>query len=392
MNQLRIFISSTCYDLVQIRADLFDFISGLGYQPILSEYTSFPIDPDTNTVDNCIQNVEASDILILIIGGRYGHVVDSEKSITNTEYLYARQRGIPVYIFIYKPLVTIFPVWSQNKEADFTQTVDSPKVFEFIEDLRLNNKNWCFEFEKAQHITSILKIQFSHLFKDSLDLRKKIRISDQPEFYKFLSPKAVNIALKKDLYYEPLFFAQVLKDELEKHENLKLDLEYKILLSCKRQIKDPFELNDWLGLQMKGAENLIQSVNNIYSDAFPYFFGEPGVPSDLKGLYYVAYSLAQIFKEMVEWSLDIKSVDVHEDFISIRDNLSTFMMEFIDQIWEYPDNTINTMLEARKTYEETGAHPGAKAVLTLTMGEGVIKVFTEELARITQKLQSGFYN
>lgn len=42
-----VFISSTCYDLKQIRVDLHNFIDEqLGYEAILSEFDSFPLEPE----------------------------------------------------------------------------------------------------------------------------------------------------------------------------------------------------------------------------------------------------------------------------------------------------------------------------------------------------------
>lgn len=60
-----IFVSSTCYDLKQIRRDIREFIEAdLGYEAILSEYDSFPIDPDKDTINNCLRVVEQrADIL-----------------------------------------------------------------------------------------------------------------------------------------------------------------------------------------------------------------------------------------------------------------------------------------------------------------------------------------
>ena len=50
-----VFISSTCYDL--------------GLEVLLSEYSSFPIDPSLGIVDNCLRVVqERADIFILIKG------------------------------------------------------------------------------------------------------------------------------------------------------------------------------------------------------------------------------------------------------------------------------------------------------------------------------------
>ena len=54
---------------------------------MLSEYDSFPIDPDMDMVHNCLRVVEErANIMVLIIGGRYGYVTNhGEKSITNLE-------------------------------------------------------------------------------------------------------------------------------------------------------------------------------------------------------------------------------------------------------------------------------------------------------------------
>ena len=58
-----IFVSSTCYDLKQIRRDIREFIEAdLGYEAILSEYDSFPIDPDKDTINNCLRVVELTNI------------------------------------------------------------------------------------------------------------------------------------------------------------------------------------------------------------------------------------------------------------------------------------------------------------------------------------------
>ena len=45
MAGVNIFISSTCDDLSQVRQDLRDFISGLGYNPMMSEQNDFAIIP-----------------------------------------------------------------------------------------------------------------------------------------------------------------------------------------------------------------------------------------------------------------------------------------------------------------------------------------------------------
>ena len=58
MSKTTIFVSSTCYDLAAHREDLRGFLMQLGHDPLLSEYPSFPVQPDQTATDNCKKNVE----------------------------------------------------------------------------------------------------------------------------------------------------------------------------------------------------------------------------------------------------------------------------------------------------------------------------------------------
>ena len=78
MRKVNIFISSTCYDLSQIRADLKESIINMGHNPILSEEHDFPINPNLSNVENCINAVKTeADIFVLIIGNRYGCTLET---------------------------------------------------------------------------------------------------------------------------------------------------------------------------------------------------------------------------------------------------------------------------------------------------------------------------
>lgn len=83
----RVFISSTCYDLKYIRENLKYFIRTLGYEPILSEEGDVFYNPSLHTHEACLSEVSSCQMLVLIIGGRYGgEFKESVKSITNFEY------------------------------------------------------------------------------------------------------------------------------------------------------------------------------------------------------------------------------------------------------------------------------------------------------------------
>ena len=130
-----VFISSTMYDLRELRAQLRQFVEGLGWRPVMSEHDSFPINPDQSTVENSRRNVrENADIFVMVVGARYGSVdADADKSVTNLEFVEARARGTPAYVFVSRDVLAQLEVWQTNPEADYSSVVDTPRVFEFIE-------------------------------------------------------------------------------------------------------------------------------------------------------------------------------------------------------------------------------------------------------------------
>ncbi|SKC12553.1 DUF4062 domain-containing protein [Dyadobacter psychrophilus] len=383
MSQVKIFVSSTCLDLVQIRSSLQQFIVDAGHQSILSEYFNFPIDPSDDTIENCIRNVGLADILILIVGSRYGYVTKTGKSITEQEYLSARTRGIPIYIFVSKILIDNLPKWKLDKGADFMAIVESTKVFEFIEELREKNGDWCFPYESVEEITATLKYQLSFLFKSALDLRLKYRENALPYFHNKISVQAINIILLRNKYYEVKFFLQVLKDELRKYEHVKLDLEFLVLPACERVIKSKAELVSWLEIGLETSTNQGDALNTLLNEAAMKFYGEPGNPSDLSGLYYAARGIARIYKMMIDWSLYIRSTLVPHEFLLVRNLLSEFLIPALDDIWAYPDKSMANVENAIAIVtSDPSQSRNVDLVLKLTIDSQKVGLFTSELEKI----------
>ena len=154
-----LFVSSTCYDLKQVREDMRIFIEGMGLNPVLAEHNAFPVDPDLGTIDNCMKVVERdADIFVLIVGSRYGSTGTAGKSVTNLEYLSARSKGIPIFTFIARNVLEILPVWKANPSGDYSSVTDSPKLFEFVASLRDSGAEWVFPFDLAQQIFDVLRL------------------------------------------------------------------------------------------------------------------------------------------------------------------------------------------------------------------------------------------
>ena len=350
MAKLNIFVSSTCYDLSQIRDDIKQCIIELGHNPILSELKEFPIVPNLSNSENCINAVKnEADIFVLLIGNKYGSVLESGKSITNTEFITAVEKGIPIYTFAMKRKTTILPLWEQNPDMDLSGLVDNKKVFEFLADVRKKSGLWNFEFEKAQDVTEILKSQLSNLFCEALKVKRRVESLDKKDYISKLSSRALDIIIKKEDLYEVRFFLQSMHDEILKYNDLKNDYNYSVLFKSSNRIGDLKQLTDWLMLKLGQVQNYISSLNNL-TEAFKFYYKEPGTPSDMEGLYYVASSYARSYASLLEWGIEVKSVIVPDEYKKLLSAFAEFPCDAIQQIEEYP-------IKSLKLIEEINSKP-----------------------------------
>lgn len=340
MMGINIFISSTCYDLSQVRQDLRDFIFGLGHNPMMSEQNDFPIDPQLDNWENCINAVKKyADIFVLIIGNKYGSVGETGKSITNTEYLTAVQKGIPIYTFSLKQMTTILPLWEKNPTADFSDVVDNNKIFEFLSEVRKKSGRWNFEFEKTQDIKDTLRKQLSILFQSSLELRKKIVSSPYEDLFAKISSKALNIIMQKEEGYDVKFFMQVMQDGIMECRDLKNDYQYSIIL---KPLHERRNLNDfffWLDQKVDEMWSYIDSLHNM-TKAFKTFYKENSDESDLRGLYYVASTYVEFYANFLKWGTSVKGMVVPKECKHLMEILSGMPSSIIAEMEKYPTKSM----------------------------------------------------
>lgn len=179
MAKPRVFISSTFYDLRQVRTDLDQFIMALGYEPVRNEEGDIPYGQDEELEKYCYEEIKNCDILVSIIGGRFGS--DSKVapySVTQQEIKTAMQEHKQVYIFVESSVLAEFQTYLSNKENKEVKYVyvDSITVYEFLEEInKLKVNNTIKGFDSTTDITKFLREQFAGLFKRFLDDQNKVR-------------------------------------------------------------------------------------------------------------------------------------------------------------------------------------------------------------------------
>lgn len=169
MARPRVFISSTFYDLKYVREDIGRFVRELGYESILFEKGEIPYGKNQRPEEYCYKEIELCDVLVSIIGGRYGSE-SSEKgySVTQKELRQALEVGKQVYVFVEKNVQAEYETYKLNKDNENIRFrhVDNRKVYEFLEEVYdLPRNNPIFSFESSQEIVRILKEQWAGLFQ-----------------------------------------------------------------------------------------------------------------------------------------------------------------------------------------------------------------------------------
>lgn len=169
MAKPRIFVSSTYYDLRHIRNDLERFIKEQGYEPVLNEQGNIPYGKDDKLEEYCYKEINNVDILVSIIGGRYGSESKNENnSISQMELKTAYELNKQVYIFIEKSVYNEYHFYLNNKENETTKYTyaDNVKIHQFIEFVEsLPNNNTIHGFETSTDISLFLKEQWAGLFQ-----------------------------------------------------------------------------------------------------------------------------------------------------------------------------------------------------------------------------------
>jgi hypothetical protein len=236
----KIFLSSTCYDLGIVREQLRSFFLRLGYDPILSEYSDVLYDPRTHTHTSCIQEVPNADIVVVLIGSRFGgrvipealNSIDIENllkssfdvtilqepeklSITQLEVLKAIDATVPVFAFVDEKVMHDHFVYQKNKDiADKIKfpSIEKPEsaryIFEFINFLHQRNKgNSVIPFGRIEDIETHLLKQWGSLFQkllkeqrdNSQETRKLFTISEQIEDIKTAIISTIGNAQSRDV-------------------------------------------------------------------------------------------------------------------------------------------------------------------------------------------------
>jgi len=196
-----IFISSTDYNLKDLRAELASFLTETGYKPILSSAEGFPdSSPNLEPWESCIPVLQNSFVMILIVDGRYGKslpwpnyedVMEGRSvSPTHGEFLYSHATSKRMFVFIRTEVLAHYQTYLNAIEKH--GKAESKKILDDILPKHINFQT----LEFINEIKNKRPVSWITQFDDITDIKKEVK--------KKLLNQLSEIFLIKELHIETL--------------------------------------------------------------------------------------------------------------------------------------------------------------------------------------------
>lgn len=189
MARPRVFVSSTCYDLHDIRDGVRDFIEMMGFEPVNSERGEVPYSPGVPLDESCYAEVGQCDICVLIVGRRYGSPASNQQDKTEqsndrseTDYLSVTRREFRkavddqafIHVFVKHGVLSEYHTFRENRNTPFKPAhADSLNVYRFLDEIHTSQPGIAIiEFKHLDDITNYLRQQWAGLFRQMLQRRR----------------------------------------------------------------------------------------------------------------------------------------------------------------------------------------------------------------------------
>ncbi|MGH7439454.1 MAG: DUF4062 domain-containing protein [Polyangiaceae bacterium] len=160
-----VFVSSTCLDLIDLRAELEVHLKDLGFLPVTSDgsLSDFVVAGDQDAVETCLVNVRNASTFVCVLSQRYGGRWPGRGNLSTThlEYKAACETGMPVLVYARDRLLAEYELWKKNRAATFSWVDESQRgVFELMaehdERVKQGKSNWLGPFRNSTELKVML--------------------------------------------------------------------------------------------------------------------------------------------------------------------------------------------------------------------------------------------
>jgi hypothetical protein len=173
---MRVFICSTCYDLIDLRAEMSAFLRDAGATPLISDAldSNFEVLPDRNAIETCLSNVRSCDEFLIVLSNRYGPSLAprgyDDLSASHLEYREAKATRKPIHMYVRDRLEADYKIWCDNRQNPdlklaWCKEPKDWKIFELLQEHRQLERegvtsNWLWPFADSVQLKQRMKADF----------------------------------------------------------------------------------------------------------------------------------------------------------------------------------------------------------------------------------------
>lgn len=175
---MRVLVSSTCYDLIDLRAEVEEHLRALGLTPYLSESgtSAFEVHPDRDSIATCLANARSVDAVIVILSQRYGAVIGGDYgdySATHLEYREAVAAKRRIVFYVRDRLDAEYDAWWKAKK-DHKHDPDTPPPGVPFPWSKKDGPRLCAMIEERRTLGDSDRDNWRDVFRNSLDVKRLI--------------------------------------------------------------------------------------------------------------------------------------------------------------------------------------------------------------------------
>jgi hypothetical protein len=184
----KVFLSSTIYDLRDLRDAFESALRKEGYTVMASEYGSIPVYSSKHSYEVCLEAARTCDCLIAVIDGRFGGTMpDGKTSITQAEIEAALGKRKQVYVFVRQGVWDAKEIYSAHAKAGHpfvaSKIVDDERVFHVIDEIRKRpTGNWIFQFNRLNDLIETVFFQLQSYQASMTVATSAMRLRDAAGF------------------------------------------------------------------------------------------------------------------------------------------------------------------------------------------------------------------
>jgi len=267
-----VFISSTCDDLADLRAELSDQLVKDGFTVRLSEDTEsgFRVDPGANAIESCLENVRQSDIVLFIFDRRYGNPISEYGGLSavHLEFSEARKGGKGFLNFIRAGTVQEYNAWAKAGRPE--DDSEKCKLFGLIRDVitlrkEQGHNNWYQEFKSSPDLRRLIMKRLQDEFKGlaggrALTRERVVRLHFKRGNY---AVNQLNFQMEFRICNAGLNVAVDLEVTLETNEKAREERLYEAVVAVGESSTMWFEEIKWVGTHF-----LICRYANLWGDRY----------------------------------------------------------------------------------------------------------------------------